>query len=113
MFHPLNLEQQHQYLARDIQQLQRSKRVRPEDIDLPQFANINPLDPNSAEYATYSAASDPSQTYVNYSHVDSKKEDEKLLKRKKFLFAQLKFSKKLAPSVPKKLKAEDDMEMSD
>lgn len=114
MFHPLNLEQQHQYLTHDMQQLQRIKKVRPEDIDLPEEdINVSSMDPTSADYATYSAASDPYQNYSIYmAHMEEeKKEDEKSLKRKKFLSAQLQFSKKL--NAPLKKKEEDDMEMSE
>lgn len=111
MFHPLNLEQQHQFLTHDMQLLQRTKKVRPEDIDLPEFET--PSEPPSGDFTTYSAAADPYQNYSMYYNAmeDAKKEDEKSLKRKKFLAAQLQFSKKLA--TPLKKKEEDDMEMSD
>lgn len=83
MFHPLNLEQQSVFFAADMQMLQLTRRVRPEDVDLP--------------------AEDVQQQMDFSTDVDKNGAaslDEKQLKRKKFLEAQLKSIKKpLSPKI--------------
>lgn len=93
MFHPVNLEQQSVFFAADMQMLQMTRRVRPEDVDLP------------------SAAEDV-QHQMEYSEDVDKNGatslDPKQLKRKKFIEAQLKSIKKpLSPKIDvKKVKKE-------
>ena len=102
MFHPLNLENNGaQSFARDIEMLQRSRRVRPEDIDLPIFSTVS-QDSNIA------AVDGIKQEVGESNQAEQTKESDKLLKRKKFLSAQLNFTKKLG--VPPKKPSSDQKE---
>ncbi|CAK5076960.1 unnamed protein product [Meloidogyne enterolobii] len=84
MFHPVNLEQQSVFFAADMQMLQMTRRVRPEDVDLPAAEDIQQPMEFSADVGKNGEASmDPKQ-----------------LKRKKFIEAQLKSIKKpLSPKI--------------
>lgn len=98
MFHPLNLEQNALQRMSGVAMLQRSKRVRPEDVDLPA-----PIEESS--YLEYYTAQSEYMNQINMlsnpGEVASKTEEtDKALKRKKFLSAQLNFSKKVLLKMP-------------
>ncbi|KAI3413628.1 hypothetical protein GPALN_011117 [Globodera pallida] len=82
MFHPLNLEQQSAFFAADMEMLQRVRRVRPEDVDLP------------GQMVGQHLASDQNakQTANGAPAVEDREE-----KRKKLLKAQLKSAKMVMP----------------
>jgi len=84
MFHPVNLEQQSVFFAADMQMLQMTRRVRPEDVDLPAAEDIQqPMEFSSDVGKNGEASMDPKQ-----------------LKRKKFIEAQLKsIQKPLSPKI--------------
>ncbi|KAL3068394.1 hypothetical protein niasHT_030685 [Heterodera trifolii] len=94
MFHPLNLEQQSAYFAADMEMLQRVRRVRPEDVDLPgQMVGQNSTTDQNAK-----------QTANGQTSLEDREE-----KRKKLLKAQLKSAKMVVPpaaQIPKKVAEE-------
>uniref|UniRef100_A0A914HD35 Uncharacterized protein n=1 Tax=Globodera rostochiensis TaxID=31243 RepID=A0A914HD35_GLORO len=82
MFHPLNLEQQSAFFAADMEMLQRVRRVRPEDVDLPgQMVGQHSASDQNAKQTTNGAASG----------------EDREEKRKKLLKAQLKSAKMVVP----------------
>ncbi|KAH7696989.1 hypothetical protein AAVH_35933 [Aphelenchoides avenae] len=82
--HPLNLAHQASLFMAEMEILQRGRRVRPEDIDLPDMSNSP--QPGDENY----------QNSANGSADQAAAEDEKAQKRRKFLAAQLKSTKKVA-----------------
>ena len=96
MFHPLNLEQQQSvYFASDLEMLQRTRRVRPEDVDLPNmYANAI----ISGETGMAGAMAMPNVQNGN----GTQEVDERQQKRKKLLEAQLKSVKMVIPPAPAK-----------
>lgn len=95
MFHPLNLQQNAIQRMSGVAMLQRSKRVRPEDIDLP--APVEEAPPSIDYYnAQMNYINQQINVITNVVEPPTNiKENEKAIKRKKFLSAQLNFSKKV------------------
>ncbi|KAI1721352.1 hypothetical protein Ddc_07804 [Ditylenchus destructor] len=108
MFHPLNIDSNGPHsFARDVEMLQRGKRVRPEDIDLPTIpTSSSELGEPQNTAAYYNSQNNRLLADSVANAPQANDENEKALKRKKFLSAQLNFSKKLS-TVAKKPQTED------
>uniref|UniRef100_A0A915MAI0 Uncharacterized protein n=1 Tax=Meloidogyne javanica TaxID=6303 RepID=A0A915MAI0_MELJA len=95
MFHPVNLEQQSVFFAADMQMLQMTRRVRPEDVDLPAAEDIQqPMEFSAVVGKNGEASMDPKQ-----------------LKRKKFIEAQLKSRKRRRSPTRSRSTSRDTLEM--
>uniref|UniRef100_A0A914DLX4 Uncharacterized protein n=1 Tax=Acrobeloides nanus TaxID=290746 RepID=A0A914DLX4_9BILA len=103
VFHPLNIEQATAIDWTNVEMLQRSKRIRPEDVDLPSMDMGYSYDSPEGQMLSY---------HGQHQLAQQPQEDEKTLKRKKMLAAQLKFTKQLGEKKDKPAEKPVKMELS-